>query len=96
VVRARQRYERVQKLTAEGKRIEAITRELRLAPGTTRRYFHAGSAGELVAASLAGWPGMLDDDKPHRHQRWNQGCTNIRQLHREARALGFRGSYATV
>jgi hypothetical protein len=70
VVRARQRYEQVQKLKAEGKRIAAITRELRLAPGTGRRYFHAGSADELVAASLAGWPSMLDDYKPHLHQRW--------------------------
>jgi hypothetical protein len=94
VVRTRQRYEQVQKLKAEGKRIAAITRELRLAPGTARRYFHADSAGELVAASLAGWPSMLDDYKPHLHQRWNEGCTNIGQLHREVKALGFRGSYA--
>ena len=49
-----QRYEQVQKLKTEGKRIAAINRELRLAPGTARRYFHAESAGELVAASLAG------------------------------------------
>ena len=96
VVRARQRYEQVQKLKAEGKRIAAITRELGLAPGTARRYYHAQSAGELVAASLAGWPSMLDDYKPHLHQRWNEGCTNIQQLHREVKALGFRGSYATV
>jgi transposase len=39
---------------------------------------------------------MLDDYKPHLHQRWNQGCTNIQQLHREVTALGFRGSYGTV
>ena len=32
----------------------------------------------------------------HLHQRWNEGCTNIQQLHREVKALGFRGSYATV
>ena len=96
MVRARQRYEQVQKLKAEGKRIAAITRELGLAPGTARRYFHAQSADELVAASLAGWPSMLDDYKPHLHQRWNEGCTNIQQLHREVKALGFRGSYATV
>jgi len=96
VVRTRQRYEQVQKLKAEGKRIAAITRELRLAPGTARRYFHADSADELAAASLAGWPSMLDDYKPHLHRRWNEGCTNIQQLHREVKALGFRGSYATV
>jgi hypothetical protein len=39
---------------------------------------------------------MLDDYKPHLHQRWNQGCTTIGQLHREVTALGFRGSYATA
>ena len=33
VVRTRQRYEQVQKLKAEGMRIAAIQRELRLAPG---------------------------------------------------------------
>jgi len=33
---------------------------------------------------------------PHLHQRWNEGCTNIGQLHREAKVLGSRGSYATV
>jgi transposase len=96
VVRARQRYEQVQALKAEGKHIAAITRELRLAPGTARRYFHAASVDELVVASLAGWPSMLDDYKPHLHQRWNQGCTNVQQLHREVTALGFRGSYGTV
>ena len=96
VVRARQRYEQVQKLKAEGKRIAAIARELRLAPGTARRYFHAHSADGLAAASLAGWPSMLDDYEPDLHQRWNEGCTNIGQLHREVKALGFRGSYATV
>src|SRR6185437_2180384 len=58
VVRTRQRYEQVQTLKAEGKRIAAITRELHLAPGTARRYFHAQSAGELVATSLAGWPSL--------------------------------------
>ncbi|MCW2943188.1 MAG: transposase, partial [Actinomycetia bacterium] len=96
VVRTRDRYEKVQALKAQGKHIAAITRELRLAPGTTRRYFHATSVDELVVASLAGWPSMLDDYKPHLHQRWNSGCTNVQQLHREVTELGFRGSYATV
>ncbi len=96
VVRTRQRYDQVQKLKAEGMRIAAIQRELRLAPGTARRYFHATSVDELVAGTLAGWPSMLDDYKPYLHQRWNEGCTNIQQLHQEVKALGFRGSYGTV
>ena len=96
VVKARQRYEQVQALKAEGKSVTAVTRQLRLAPGTARRYYHAESADEVTAGSLAGWPSKLDDYKPHLHQRWNEGCTNIQQLHREITGLGFRGSYGTV
>jgi hypothetical protein len=82
VVKARQRYEQVQALKAEGKNVTTITRQLRLAPGTARRYYHAESADEVVAGSLAGWPSKLDEYKPHLHQRWNEGCTNVQQLHR--------------
>ena len=71
-------------------------RELRLAPGTARRYYHAASADEVVAGTLTGWPSKLDDHKPYLHQRWNSGCTNIGQLHREITARGYRGSYGTV
>jgi hypothetical protein len=70
VIRTRQRYEQVQKLKAEGMRIAAIQRELRLAPGTARRYFPAATVDELVAGTLAGWPSRLDDYKPYLHQRW--------------------------
>jgi transposase len=96
VVRARQRYEQVQALKDEGKNVTTITRELRLAPGTARRYYRAASADEVVAGTLTGWPSKLDDHKPYLHQRWNSGCTNIGQLHREITARGYRGSYATV
>jgi Transposase/zinc-finger of transposase IS204/IS1001/IS1096/IS1165 len=96
VVKARQRYDQVQALKAEGKNVTTVTRQLRLAPGTARRYYHADSVDEVVAGSLAGWPSKLDEYKPHLHQRWNEGCTNMQQLHREITALGFRGSYGTV
>ena len=96
VVRARQRYEQVQALKAEGKTIAAVTTELHLAPGTARRYYRAASVDEVVAGTLTGWPSKLDDHKPFLHQRWNSGCTNIGQLHREITARGYRGSYATV
>jgi transposase len=96
VVKARQRYEQVQALKAEGKNITTVTRQLRLAPGTARRYYHAANVEEVTAGALAGWPSKLDDYKPHLHQRWNEGCTSILQLHREITDLGFRGSYATV
>ena len=96
VVRARQRYEQVQALKAQGKSITPIMRELRLAPGTARRYYRAASVDEVVAGTLTGWPSKLDDHKPYLHQRWNDGCTNIRQLHAEITARGYRGSYGTV
>jgi transposase len=96
VVRARERYEQVQTLKAAGKSHAAIGRQLRLAPMTVRKYSRATSVDELVAPSLAGWPSKLDDYGPHLHRRWNEGCTNILQLHREITALGFRGSYGTV
>ena len=71
-------------------------RELRLAPGTARRYYRAASADEVVAGTLTGWPSKLDDHKPFLHQRWNSGCTNIGQLHREITERGYHGSYGTV
>jgi transposase len=96
VVRARQRYEQVQALKADGKNVTAVIRELRLAPGTARRYYRAASVDEVVAGTLTGWPSKLDDYKPFLHQRWNSGCTNIGALHREITKLGYRGSYGTV
>jgi len=96
VVRARQRYEQVQALKAEGKNVTTVMRELRLAPGTARRYYRAASVDEVVAGTLTGWPSKLDDHKPFLHQRWNSGCTNIGQLHREITTRGYRGSYGTV
>jgi transposase len=96
VVRARERYEQVQALKAEGRNVAAVIKELRLAPGTARRYYRAASVDEVVAGTLTGWPSKLDDHKPFLHQRWNSGCTNIGQLHREVTAQGYRGSYATV
>ena len=96
VARTQERYEQVQALKAAGKNVTTITRELRLAPGTARRYYRAGSVDEVVAALLTGWPSKLDDYKHFLHQRWNGGCTNIQQLHREVTARGYRGSYATV
>jgi transposase len=96
VMRARERYQQVQALKDEGKSVTAVKRELRLAPGTARRYYRAASVDEVVAGTLTGWPSKLDDHKPYLHQRWNCGCTNIGQLHREITARGYRGSYGTV
>ena len=93
----RQRYEQVQALKAEGKSVTAVTRQLRLAPGTARRYYHAENADEVVAGSLAGSPSNLDDYKPSPAPTVERAFTNVQQLHPEIfTGLGFRGSYGTV
>jgi transposase len=95
-IRTRQRYEQVQALRAQGKGIKPIMRETGLAKETVRRFYRAASAEELLAKIKDGRPSLLDDYKPYLHQRWNEGCTNVRQLHVELRRRGYRGSYGTV
>jgi transposase len=92
----RKRYEQVQALRAQSKGIKPIMRETCLAKETVRRFYRAQAAEELLAKIKYGRPSLLDDYKPFLHQRWNEGCTNVRQLHAELRDRGYRGSYATV
>jgi transposase len=95
-VRTRQRYELVQSLKAQGKGIKPIMRETGLAKETVRHFYYAETAGELLAKVKDGRPSILDEHKPYLHQRWNQGCTNVIQLHAELKERGYRGSYGTI
>ena len=95
-VRTRQRYEQVQALRAQGKGIKPIMRETGLAKETVRRFYRAATAGELLAKVRDGRPSLLDDYKPYLHQRWNEGCANVRQLHAELEQRGYKGSYGTI
>ena len=88
-VRTRQRYEQVQALRAQGKGIKPIMRETGLAKETVRRFYRAATAGELLAKVRDGRPSLLDDYKPYLHQRWNEGCANVRQLHAELKERGY-------
>jgi transposase len=80
-VRTRQRYEQVQALRAQGKGIKPIMRETGPAKETVRRFYRAATLDELLAKTRDGRPSLLDDHKTYLHQRWDQGCTNVRQLH---------------
>jgi transposase len=95
-VRTRQRYEQVQALRAQGKGIKPIARATGLAKETVRRFYRAATVDELLAKVRDGRPSLLDDYKPYLHQRWNQGCTNVRQLHAELRERGYKGGYGTI
>jgi transposase len=91
-----QRYEQVQALRAQGKGIKPIMRETGLAKETVRRFYRAATADELLAKVRDGRPSLLDDYKPYLHQRWNEGCTNVRQLHAELKERGYKGGYGTI
>jgi transposase len=95
-VRTRQRYDLVQSLKAQGKGIKPIKRETGLAKETVRRFYYAETAGELLAKVKDGRPSILDEHKPYLHQRWNEGCTNVIQLHAELKERGYTGSYGTI
>ena len=71
-------------------------RETGLAKETVRRFYRAATADELLAKIRDGRPSLLDDHKPYLHQRWNEGCTNVRQLHAELRERGYKGGYGTI
>ncbi len=76
--------------------IKPIMRELGLAKETVRRFSRAASVDELLAKTRDRKPSILDGWKPYLHQRWNEGCTNVWQLHAEIRGQGYRGGYGTV
>ena len=95
-VRTRQRYEQVQALRAQGKGVKPIMRETGLAKETVRRFYRAATVEELLAKVRDGRPSLLDDYKPYLHQRWNEGCTNARQLHAELRERGYKGGYYAI
>jgi len=95
-VRTRQRYEQIQALRAQGKGIKPIMRQTGLAKETVRRFYRAATVGELLAKVKDGRPSVLDDYKPYLHQRWNEGCTNVRQLHAELTERGYKGGYGTI
>jgi transposase len=93
------RWEQVQALHAQGHGITAIAGHTGLSGPAIRRYLRAGSAGELLAAVLAGprgRPSPLDPWKPYLTQRWDEGCRNAKVLHAEIAGRGYPGHYNAV
>ncbi|MDX3630656.1 transposase [Streptomyces europaeiscabiei] len=81
VARTTERFEAVQERLAAGMSLAAIRRELRLDHSTVRRFARAQSLDELLVKAV-NRTSILDPHKPYLHQRWNQGCHDIPQLHR--------------
>ncbi|GAA2021179.1 hypothetical protein GCM10009839_17570 [Catenulispora yoronensis] len=62
---------------------------------TVQRYARAERWQDLVK----GWPkrrSSIDPFTPYLLQRWDEGYTNILQLHREIAAQGYTGSYSAL
>ena len=89
------RHEQVRTLRQQGKSIRAIMRDLGLSRGTVRRFIRAEHVDDLLAKPRAGRPSILDEYVEHVHRRFNQGATGA-ELFTEIRALGYRGSAATL
>ena len=90
VPQIRERYEAVQRLVARGRSLKGISRDLQLDYYTVRRHARAATVDELLV-KVINRSTLLDDYKPHLHQRWNEGCRNASRLHREIQALGYPG-----
>ena len=95
MVRTRERFALVQGLLHEGASLESICRRLQLDRSTVRRFARATCIDELLVNAV-NRSTILDAYRPHLHQRWNEGCHDTAQLHREITALGFPGSIQTL
>jgi transposase len=87
------RHLRVQQMRAAGQTLAQAAAVLGLTRQVTGRFWRAGDAGTLLAASTTS---ALDPYKPYLRQRWDQGITSIRALHREITTAGYHGCYKTT
>lgn len=87
-------YEEVRRRHAAGEPLLTISRRMRLARGTVRRYAQAESFPERAAQVPA--RGILDPYLAHLEARLAAGCENARALWRELRDIGFPGTWAQI
>ncbi|MGW2081570.1 transposase [Streptomyces sp. NPDC001939] len=95
VARTSERYRAVQQRLSAGMPLSAIRRELRLDHSTVRRFARAQSLDELLVKAV-NRNSILDTYKTYLHRRWNEGCHDIPQLHRELCEQGFTGDIQCV
>ena len=87
------RYRQVMDLHVQGVSLREIGRRLGLHRSTVRRFVRAGQFPERATRSYGH---LTDRFEASLRQRWAAGCHNARQLYREVRSQGFRGSYCAV
>jgi transposase len=93
--RRRERHAAVHALYDKGVGIYTIVRELKLDPKTVKKYALAARV-EDVPVKDAHLDTAIRPYLPYLHERWNEGCTQAKQLHAELRERGYLGSARTV
>jgi transposase len=94
--RALARHAAVQDQRAAGATIAQAAAALGLSRSTVRRSWQPAAEDDLLATARGRRPSLLDPHKPYLGQRWAQGATSARQLHREITARGYPGGYGLV
>lgn len=89
-----ERYRRVLEMKAAGSSNRAIRRELGMHTKTVRKYLEAESCPYYPEGRVT--PSKLDPYRAYLEQRWQEGCYNASQLHRELCEMGFDGSRVAV
>lgn len=90
------KHARIHELKAAGHSLLGIARQLGMSHRTVIRYAHAATPEELLWGQWTNKPSVVDDFKPHLHQRWEEGEHNATRLLKEITALGYRGSFAAL
>ena len=94
--RTRARHAAVHALLAAGHSRRSVERQLGMTYRTVKQLADAATPEELFTGQWQNRPSVLDDDKPHIDDRWNEGCTNAWKLWEEIVPLGDKGSYQRV
>ncbi|MFJ9683828.1 ISL3 family transposase [Streptomyces sp. NPDC101194] len=94
--RTRARHAAVHALLAVGHGRRSVQRQLGMTYRTVKQFADAATPGELFTGQWQNRPSVLDGYKPHRDDRWNEGCTNAWKLWEEIVPIGCKGSYQRV
>ena len=89
-----QRAEEAQRLCQQGWTVNAIAKNLGCVPKTVRSYLNTELP--LTPQRRLRRGRLLDPYVPYLVERWNAGCHNAAQLHREIQSQGFCGQITVV
>lgn len=87
-------YAQILQLCQSKVSVNTIASQVGLSTKTVQRWLAHGSFPERQKRSVGAT--LLEAHHDYLHQRWNEGCHNYVELHRELQQRGYGGSYGTV